>query len=78
MTRPTITPADLVSGMESWDALLRDILAAISVTPTPVPEYADFASLPDAASYDRCLVTTADDDALYFSKGGVWEEVAFV
>lgn len=78
MTRPNIDPSALVSSQEAWDALLRDILAAIAVTPFPVPQFADFASLPDPTAYDRCMATTADDDALYFSKAGVWEEVSFV
>lgn len=75
MTRPTITPADLVNGQQGWDATLRDMLTAIVTNPLPVPEFADFASLPTASSYDRCLATTADDNKLYFSKGGAWKEV---
>jgi len=55
MTRPLIDPSALISGSEAWDALLRDILAAVATTPFPVPQYANLASLPAAGSYDRCL-----------------------
>lgn len=75
MTRPNIDPAALISGSEAWDALLRDILGALAVTPFPVPQYADLGSLPAAGSYDRCLACVLDTEKLYFSKGGSWHEV---
>lgn len=75
MTRPLIDPSALISGSEAWDALLRDILAAVATTPFPVPQYANLASLPAAGSYDRCLACVVDTEKLYFSKGGSWHEV---
>lgn len=78
MSRPTPDPADLVSGQEGWDAILRDQLAAILSGPFPVKEYADFASLPAASSYERCLAATVDSNKLWFSDGVDWQEVSFV
>ncbi len=75
MTRPNIDPASLVSGMEGWDAVLRDIVAALVSTPLPVPRYAEVAALPAAGSYDGCLACVEDTGELYFSKGGSWELV---
>lgn len=75
MTRPVIDPATLISGQQGWDAVLRDLLAAIAVNPFPVPQFANLAALPAAGSYDRCLATTIDTEKLYFSKGGTWHEV---
>jgi hypothetical protein len=78
MSRPAINPADLNSGMEGWDALLRDYISALVSRPMPVAEYADFASLPAPGNYDRCIVATVSPAKLWFSAGGVWKEVAFV
>lgn len=78
MTRPTIDPTSLVSNMQGWDALLRDILNALATTPLPVPQVADFASLPAAGSYDRCICATIDTNKLWFSDGTAWKEVSFV
>ena len=75
MARPTPNINALVNGMEGWDAILRDLLAAVLSNPIPIAEYADFASLPAAGSYDRCMATTADDNKLFWSKGGAWKEV---
>lgn len=75
MTRPTIDPSQLVSSMQGWDALLRDILSAIASAPFPVHQVADFASLPLATSFDRCLVCTIDTNKLWFSDGTDWKEV---
>lgn len=75
MTRPNIDPTTLVSAMEGWDALLRDLLTAIAKAPFPVAEYADLASLPAAGSHDRCLACTVDTNKLYWSKAGAWVEI---
>lgn len=75
MTRPTIDPATLVTHSEGWDALLRDIVTALAVTPLPVPQFANSGALPDAGSYDRCLATTISDGKLWFSKSATWKEV---
>lgn len=78
MARPTPDPASLVNGMEGWDAVLRDLIAAIVSAPFPVAQYADFASLPDATAYDRCIAATSSDNKLWFSNGTIWREVSFV
>lgn len=78
MTRPILTPADLVSGMEGWDAFLRDILAAIVAAPLPVVAYANLAAFPAAGSYDGCLALATDTGKLHFSKAGTWREVQLV
>lgn len=75
MARPSIDPTTLVNGQEGWDAVLRDIVNALTQEPLPVAQYANLAALPDAALYDRCMATTSDDDALYWSVGGAWKEV---
>lgn len=74
MTRPSIDPAALISGQQGWDAPLRDALTGIVVNPFPVPEFANFAALPAAGSYDRCLACDVAGN-LYFSKGGTWHTV---
>jgi hypothetical protein len=78
MTRHNIDPTVFVSGIEAWDALLRDIVTAIAKAPFPVAEYANLAALPAAGSYDRCMATTIDTSKLYFSSGGTWREVTLV
>lgn len=78
MTRPNIDPTTLVTGMEAWDAVLRDMLTAILKAPMPVHQVANAAALPAATSYDRCLVCTIDTNKLWFSDGATWKEVAFV
>ncbi|MEY5098848.1 MAG: hypothetical protein RJA36_1567 [Pseudomonadota bacterium] len=78
MSRPVLNPALLQNGMEAWDAFLRDFLAALATAPLPVVEYADFASLPAAGSFDRCLAATVSPAKLWFSQGGVWKEVSLV
>jgi hypothetical protein len=75
MTRPLIDPTQLVSGMEAWDALLRDILSVLAVTPSPVPRYSSSSAFPSAGDYDGCLVVAEDTGNLHFSKGGVWTTV---
>jgi hypothetical protein len=75
MARPTPDSSSLVNGQEGWDAVLRDLIDAMLKRPFPVAEYADFASLPAAASYDRCLACTSDTDTLYWSTGGAWVAV---
>lgn len=74
MSRPDPDPATLVSGQQSWDATLRDLLDAVLKKPFPLAQYADFGSLPAAGSYDRCLACTANGN-LYWSTGGSWVEI---
>lgn len=78
MTRPNIDPTDLVSGMEGWDALLRDILTALAAAPLPPVAYANLAAFPAAGSYDGCLAVATDTGKLHFSKAGTWREVQLV
>lgn len=75
MTRPTIDPSVFQSGIEGWDALLRDVITRIASTPFPVAQFANAAALPAAGSYDRCLATTIDNNKLWFSNGTIWKEV---
>ena len=75
MSRPAPNVSALVNGMEGWDAVLRDLLTAVLFNPLPVAEYANFAALPDPTAFDRCMATTADDDKLFWSKGGAWKEI---
>lgn len=78
MSRPSPDPATLANGMESWDAYLRDLLNSILKAPLPVHEVANFAALPAAGSYDRCLACTIDTNKLWFSSGGTWREVSLL
>lgn len=78
MSRPAPDPTSLLSGLEGWDAILRDLLAAIVTNPFPVAQFVDFASLPAASSYERCLAATSSDNKLWFSNGTDWKEVDLV
>ena len=78
MSRPLPDPTTLVSGMEAWDAVLRDMLTAILKAPLPVHQVANAAALQAATAYDRRLVCTIDTNKLWFSNGTIWKEVAFV
>ena len=73
MARPTIPT--ITAGQEGWDALINDIITALTQTPLPVAEYADSASFPAASSYDRCIVVATDTSKLYISNGSTWELV---
>lgn len=75
MSRPTIDPATFVTASEGWDALLRNVISALAVTPLPVPQFANLAAFPAAGSYDRCLATAIDTNKLYLSQAGAWKEV---
>ena len=75
MVRPNLDPSVFASGLESWDAILRDFLAKIVSTPFPVAQFANFAALPAANTYDRCLACTVDTNKLWFSNGTTWKEV---
>lgn len=75
MSRPTIDPDAIQSGLEGWDALIRDIVNAISNAPFPIKRYQNVSALPSAANYDHCLVATIDEENLYFSRAGVWKRV---
>lgn len=78
MTRPDLDPSVLQSNIEAWDSLLRDLLTAGFRSPFAVAEFANFAALPPATSYDRCLATTVSDSKLWFSSGGTWKEVTLI
>lgn len=75
MSRPVLDPSVFQSGIESWDALLRDFLSKIASTPFPVAQFANAAALPSASTYDRCLAATIDTNKLWFSNGTIWKEV---
>jgi len=75
MARPALV--DLLSGIEGWDAILNDNLGVLRDTPFPPVEYANFAALPAAASYDRCLAVTTDDSRLWISNGAYWVPVEY-
>lgn len=76
MSRPSIDPDTIQSGLEGWDSLIRDIINAIVDAPLPVKRYANVAALPNAANYDHCIVATLDEENLYFSVGGQWKRVS--
>jgi hypothetical protein len=69
MARPST--ADISHTSQSWDAGLNAWRAAAFVGPFPVAEYADEASLPAAAAYDRCVAATADG-RIWRSDGTDW------
>jgi hypothetical protein len=70
MTRPART--DVEHGEQSWDTDIDDNLKAILDGPFPIKEYADFASLPAAAAYDRCLAVTISPPMVWISDGAAW------
>lgn len=53
-----LTIPTLGHGLESWDAVFNAIINILVAGPFPLKEYADFASLPAAASYPRCVAMT--------------------
>lgn len=73
MARPSFT--DLTQGLESWDAWLNDFKDALVNAPLPVAIYADFSSLPAAASYDQCVAITTDTKELWLSDGSAWRSI---
>lgn len=75
MSRPLPDPTTLVSGQEGWDAVIRDLIAAVVSYPFPVKQYDTIGDFPAASMYDRCLAATVDTNKLYFSDGSTWREV---
>lgn len=72
MSRPDATLYYVDAGIESWDVLLNALNDVIALTPFPIKEYADFASLPAANLYDRCLAVTISPPAVWISDGTAW------
>ncbi len=70
MARPTYNI--VIHGQQSWDADLNDNFTVLGSQSIPIPEYANFGSLPNAALNDRCLAATTDTNSLYFSDGTNW------
>ncbi len=87
MSRPTLTPPTIQTGMENWDAEVQDGFDAVrdtlaGPTPMPVPEHSGDESDLDAtfppAQYDRCLVMvnhSVSGWSLYMSTGAAWARV---
>ncbi len=73
MTRPALVDVD--HGQEDADATINNNNDKITAGPFPVMEYADFASLPAAGGYDRCLAATTSPTALWISNGTEWVAV---
>lgn len=72
--RPALDPEAFQPNQQAWDALFKDYLRALVARPFPLAEYANFAALPAANQYDRCLAVTTDNK-LWFSNGTTWKEV---
>lgn len=70
MARPA--PTDLAHGQESWDSTANGNLDVAFDGPYPLKEYANFAALPAAASYDRCIAALTDEHRLVISNGSAW------
>jgi hypothetical protein len=70
MSRPTL--ADVASGSNTWDTTIDSNNDKLTAGPLPVMEYADFASLPAAGLYDRCVAATITPPMLWLSNGAAW------
>ncbi|MCZ2418684.1 MAG: hypothetical protein LC123_02415 [Burkholderiales bacterium] len=70
MARPEHT--EVVQGQNSWDSTINDNFGLIFNTPLPPKQYADYASLPAASSYDRCVAMVVDENVLVMSNGTTW------
>lgn len=71
MARPAV-PNDLDNGQQAWDANINDMKDQTFATPFPTAQFADFASLPSAAAFDRCHAVTLAENAPWFSDGVNW------
>jgi len=65
----------LNNGQQSWDADVNDNFDQQWDIATPIPEHADFASLPAAAANENSIAMTVDDGAVYRSDGTIWIQV---
>jgi len=74
MARPVTTPVQ--SSVQGWDATLNDWRSTLFDAPYPVPEFADFASLPPANMHDRCIAATVVDNKIWRSNGVAWIDLA--
>ena len=83
MSRPVRKLVD--TGKPGWDAEVDDNLSALYDAPFPIFLYTGTPAQLDSAyppgTYDYCLVvlddTIAGEASVYFSKGGVWEELQY-
>ncbi len=69
MTQPVYLNVD--HGQQAWDAELQSNINVQRVS-VIVPEYANFAALPAAASNNNCLAVTTDSNTMWKSDGTRW------
>lgn len=74
MTRPTQAT---IANTLGWDIPVDGNFTKIFGTPYPPPEFADYASLPTATSYDGCVAWLLDEECLVFSTSGAWERMGW-
>lgn len=74
MTRPVL--ANLTQGQLGADTTINNNKAKLVDGPFPVKEYANFAALPAAGSYDRCIAALTDEGVLVISNGTIWLRLA--
>ena len=65
----------LNNGQQSWDADVNDNFDQQWDIATPIPEHADFASLPAAAANENSIAMTVDDGRVYRSDGTAWIQI---
>ena len=70
MSRPALN--DMDTGVNAWNGIANDNFAKLANAPLPFKEYADFASLPAAGSYDRCVAVTISPPKAWISNGSAW------
>ncbi len=73
MARPVHVP--ISSGLAAWDGEVDDNFDLVFVTPLPLGEYADFASLPLASDFEDCIAVIVDEDVLCISDGTNWQRL---
>ena len=74
MPRPSLTT--ITSGLFAWDTSVDANFDLFALTPAPIAEFANFAALPTASSYDDCIAITFDTHTLYISDGTNWVRVS--
>lgn len=75
MARPDLTDYYLDAGIAGWDTLVNDLLDVLDAASVP-GQYANFAALPAASSYDGCVAVTSAPPMAWFSNGSTWLPLA--
>ena len=70
MARPILN--QITHGQQSWDVDIQDNFDVFENQATLIPQYANFAALPAANLFERCLAATIAPPEVWFSDGTSW------